>query len=89
MTSLLVLQCHVLQVSSCNSIVGKIAKTEPDKWAEHMVRMKDERLPKRSETKKQEGNKTRNIGLCEDRRIGLSKERQMRKKSGEKRPTTE
>ena len=25
------------------------------KWAGHMVRMKDERLPKRSETKKQEG----------------------------------
>ena len=30
------------------------------KWAGHMVRMKDERLPKRSETKKQEeGNRKR------------------------------
>ena len=29
------------------------------KWAGHMVRMKDERLPKRSETKKQEGCRKR------------------------------
>ena len=32
-------------------IVGKIVKSRM-KWAGHMVRMKDERLPKRSETKK-------------------------------------
>ena len=29
------------------------------KWAGHMVRMKEERLPKRSQTKKQEGCRTR------------------------------
>ena len=29
------------------------------KWAGHMVRMKDERLPKRYETKKQEGCRKR------------------------------
>ena len=60
------------------------------KWARHMVRMKDERLPKRSKTKKHDGKqKTRKTtakmgGLCEER----SFESQRRKKSGEKRPTT-
>ena len=35
------------------------------KWAGHMVRVKDERLPKRFETKKEEGCRKR--GLCEER----------------------
>ena len=35
-------------------IVGKVVKSRM-KWAGYMVRMKDARLPKRSETKKQEG----------------------------------
>ena len=39
-------------------IVGNIVKSRI-KWAGHMVRMKDERLPKRSETKKQEGCRKR------------------------------
>ena len=38
--------------------VGKIAKSRM-KWAGHMVRIKDKRLPKRSETKKQEGFRKR------------------------------
>ena len=37
-------------------IVGKIVKTRM-KWAGHMVRMKDDKLPKRAETKKQEGSR--------------------------------
>ena len=39
-------------------IVGKIVKSRM-KWAGHMVRMKDDKLPKRSETKKQEGFRKR------------------------------
>ena len=38
--------------------VGRIAKGRM-KWAGHMVRMKNERLPKCSETKKQEGFRKR------------------------------
>ena len=38
--------------------VGKIVKNRM-KWAGHMVRMKDEILPKRCETKKQEGCRKR------------------------------
>ena len=37
-------------------IVGKIVKSRM-KWAGHMVRMKDDKLPKRAETKKQEGSR--------------------------------
>ena len=39
-------------------IVGKIVKSRM-KWAEHMVRMKDEKFPKRSETMKHDGCKKR------------------------------
>ena len=39
-------------------IVGKIVPSRT-KWAGHMVRMKDGRLPKRSETKKQRGCRKR------------------------------
>ena len=39
-------------------IVGKIVKSRM-KWAGHMVRMKDEKLPKRSETKKHDGCRKR------------------------------
>ena len=52
--------------------LGRIGKSRM-KWAGPMVRMKDERLPKRSETKKQEGCRKRvwtaaNMGgLCEER----------------------
>ena len=38
--------------------LGKIVKIWM-KWAGHMVKMKDERLSKRSETKKQEGCRKR------------------------------
>ena len=40
------------------SIVGKLVKNRM-KWAGHMVRMKDDKLPKRSEIKKQEGFRKR------------------------------
>ena len=40
------------EVGTKASIVVKIVKSRI-KWAGHMVRMKDERLPERSETKKQ------------------------------------
>ena len=52
-------------------IVGIIVKRRM-KWAGHMVRTKDERLTKRSETKKQEGwedcvkTTAKMGGLCED-----------------------
>ena len=39
-------------------IVGKIVKSRM-KWAGHMVTMKDDKLPKRSETKKEEGFRKR------------------------------
>ena len=39
-------------------IVGKIVKRLV-KWAGHMVRMKDDKLPEGSETKKQEGSRKR------------------------------
>ena len=42
------------EVGTKACIVGKIAKSRM-KWAGHMVRVKDERSPKRSETKKHEG----------------------------------
>ena len=41
------------EVGTKACIVGKIVKSRM-KWAGHLVRMKDENLPKRSETKKQE-----------------------------------
>ena len=40
------------EVGTKACIVRKIAKSRM-KWAGHMVRMKDDKLPKRSETKKQ------------------------------------
>ena len=39
------------EVGTKACIVGKIVKSRM-KWAGHMVRMKDDKLPKRSETKK-------------------------------------
>ena len=46
------------EVGTKASIVGKIVKSWI-KWAGHMVRMKDDKLLKRSETKKQEGFRKR------------------------------
>ena len=46
------------EVGTKACVVGKIFKSWM-KWAERMVRMKDERLPKRSETRKQEGCRKR------------------------------
>ena len=40
------------EVGTKACIVGNIVKSRM-KWAGHMVRMKDDKLPKRSETKKQ------------------------------------
>ena len=41
------------EVGTKACIVGKIVKSRM-KWAGHMVRMKDDKLPKRSDIKKQE-----------------------------------
>ena len=46
------------EVGTKAGIVGKIVKSRM-KWAGHMVRMKDDKLPKRSETRKQEGFRKR------------------------------
>ena len=46
------------EVGTKACILGKIVKSRM-KWAGHMVRMKDDKLPKRTETKKQEGCRTR------------------------------
>ena len=46
------------EVGTKASIVGKIVKSRV-KWAGHMVRMKDDKLPKISETKKQDGFRKR------------------------------
>ena len=55
------------EVVTKSCIVGKIVKSRM-KWAGHMVRMKDDKLPKRSETKKQEGSRKRGRPQlrCED-----------------------
>ena len=54
-----------IETKAC--IVAKTVKSRTE-WAGHMVRMKDERLPKRSETKKQEGCRKRGRPQlrCED-----------------------
>ena len=44
------------EVGTKACIVGKIVKSRM-KWAGHMVRMNDDNLPKRAETKKQEGSR--------------------------------
>ena len=62
------------EVGTKACIVGKIVKSRM-KWAGHMVRTKDDKLPKRSETKKQERFQKRARpqasakigGLCEER----------------------
>ena len=46
------------EVGAIACIVGTIVKSGM-KWARHMVRMKDDKLPKRAETKKQEGSRKR------------------------------
>ena len=46
------------EVGTKACIVGKIVKSRV-KWAGHIVRMKDDKLPKRDETKKQEGSRKR------------------------------
>ena len=46
------------EVGTKACIVGKIVKSRM-KWAGHVVRMKDDKLPKRSEKKKQEGFRKR------------------------------
>ena len=46
------------EVGTKACIVGKIVKSRM-KWAGHMVRMKDDKLPKRAETKTKEGSRKR------------------------------
>ena len=57
------------EVGTKACMVGKIVKSRV-KWAGHMVRMKDDKLSKRAETKKQEGSRKRarpQLRLYEDR----------------------
>ena len=62
------------------------------KWAGHMVRMTDDKLPKRSDTKKQEGlQKTRKTtaemgGLCEERTKKGREGRKMERKGQQQGP---
>ena len=46
------------EVGTKACIIGKIVKSRM-KWAGHLVRMKDDTLPRRFETKKQEGSRKR------------------------------
>ena len=46
------------EVGTKACIVGRIVKSRL-KWAGHMVRMNDDKLPKTAETKKQEGSRKR------------------------------
>ena len=76
------------EVGTKACIVGKIV-TRRMKWAGHMVRMKDDKLPKRAETKKQEGSRKRGRPQlrwkdCVKRELRKAEE----EKNGEKRPTT-
>ena len=69
-------------------IVGKIVKSRM-KWAGHMVRMKYDKLPKRAETKKQEGSRKRGRPQlrwedCVRRDLRKAEEEE----NGEKRSTT-
>ena len=52
------LKHHAAREETNSCIVGRTVKSRI-KWAGHRVRMRDERLPKRSETKKQEGCRKR------------------------------
>ena len=59
------------EVGTKACIVGKIVKSRM-KWTGHIVRMNDDKLPKRAETKRQEGSRKRGRpakigGLCEER----------------------
>ena len=74
------------EVGTKACIVGKIAKSRM-KWAGHMVRMKDDKLQKRSEKKKQGFRKRGRPQLRWEDCVKI-RERQRRKKSGDKRPTT-
>ena len=51
--SFIMLREYFIGMSTKACIVGKIVKSRM-KWAGHMVRMKDDKLPKRAETKKEE-----------------------------------
>ena len=59
------------------------------KWAGHMIRMKHDKLPKRAETKKQEGSRKRGRPQlrwedCVKRDLRKAEEEE----NGDKRPTT-
>ena len=78
------------EVGTKASIVGNIV-TSRMKLAGHMVRMKDDKLPKRSESKKQEGSRKRGRPQlrwkdCKERsekgRVG----RQLREKTNNRNP---
>ena len=66
------------EVGTKACIVGKIVKSRM-KWAGHVVRMKDKRLPKRSETKKHRGCRKRG-----NSQLRLSEERTKKVRGGRK-----
>ena len=78
------------EVGTKACVVGKIVKSQI-KWAGHLVRMKDDKLPKRPETKKQEGSRKRGrpqLSWEDCVKRDLRERQGGGKKSGEKRTTT-
>ena len=80
------------EVGTKACVVGKIVKSRM-KWAGLMVRMKDDRLPKRSETKKQEGFRKRGRpqliwggGLCKQISEKYRGGRKVERKGQQQRP---
>ena len=75
------------EVGTKACIVGKIVKSRI-KWAGHMVRMNDDKLPKRAETKKQEGSRKRGIpqlrsGDCVKRDLRKAEEEEKWREKGQ------
>ena len=79
------------EVGTKACIVGKIVKSRM-KWAGHMVRMKYDKSPKRSETRKQSRfQKTRKTtaktgGLCDERSEKGRRGRKVERKGQQQRP---
>ena len=68
--------------------IGKIVKRWM-KWAGHMVRMKDDKLPKSAETKKQEGSRKRGRPqLRWENCVKRDQRKAEEEENGEKGPTT-
>ena len=75
------------EVGTKACIVGRIVKSRL-KWAGYMVRMKEDKVPKRAETKRQEGSRKRGRSqlrweVCVKRDLRKAEEEE----NGEKMPT--